>query len=118
MKKKQAFIFVLTAVLLIAACVIAVSAANRADLKAVPAVVYYDQFGNEITVDGLYYNNQGLPVFNAGCYYLDDDGEAVYVGGCRVYYTDATGNLAAGRYCYNADGTIIPLPRRTSRCCR
>lgn len=73
-------------------------------------VQYYDEKGNPITISGLYYSNQGVPMYNAGCYYLDENGEPVYVGGCRAYYYDADGNLVAGNYYYDQNGNAVTRP--------
>lgn len=73
-------------------------------------VNYYDENGNQITINGLYYNSQGQPMFNASCYYLDVDGNPVYVGGCRAYYYDKDGNLVAGNYYYDASGNAVARP--------
>lgn len=73
-------------------------------------VDYYDKNGNRITINGMYYNSQGAPMYNAMCYYLDADGNPVHVGGCRAYYYDTDGNLVPGCYCYDQDGNTIPLP--------
>jgi hypothetical protein len=37
------------------------------------AVLYYDEAGNAININGLYYNSEGYPMYNAGYYYLDAD---------------------------------------------
>lgn len=73
-------------------------------------ITYYDENGNEITINGMYYNSQGCPMYNANCYYLDEDGNPVYVGGCRAYYYDEYGNLVPGNYYYNADGKAVSPP--------
>ncbi len=74
------------------------------------AVEYYDENGNLITIDGLYYNAQGFPCFNAGCYYLDGEGNPVYVGGCRAYCYDINGEFVACRCYYDAEGCAIDPP--------
>lgn len=77
---------------------------------SVNTVKYYDENGNQITVNGLYYNSDNYPMYNAGCYYTDADGNLVYVGGCRVYYYDAEGNLTVGKYYYDANGKAVSRP--------
>ncbi|GHU64565.1 hypothetical protein FACS189418_9100 [Clostridia bacterium] len=81
-----------------------------ASAETTKTVNYYDESGNLITINGMYYNNQGYPMFNANCYYTDANGNPVYVGGCRVYYTDTNGNLTAGNHYYDADGNIVSPP--------
>lgn len=73
-------------------------------------VNYYDENGNQIAVNGLYYNSDGYPMYNASSYYTDADGNSVYVGGCRAYYYDADGNLVAGNYYYNTNGEAVTPP--------
>ena len=104
MKKR---LLTVMALVLIASAILAVTA------LAAPArqTGYYDEQGNRITVSGLYYNRQGHPMFSAGCFYLDANGEPVYVGGCRVYYYDESGNLIPGRFYYDSDGNAVPRPR-------
>ncbi len=74
------------------------------------AVSYYDENGNPITIDGLYYNAQGVPCFNAECYYLDGDGTPVFVGGCQAYCYDVNGDFIPCRYYYNATGEAVNPP--------
>lgn len=77
---------------------------------AAKTIEYYEENGNQITVNGMYYNSQGMPMYNSECYYLDEDGNPVYVGGCRVYYYDEDGNLVPGRCYYDSDGNAVPCP--------
>jgi hypothetical protein len=86
------------------------SAGALAAARAVETVDYYDANGNKITVNGMYYNTQGHPMFNANCQYLDVSGNLVYVGGSRVYYYKADGDFAPGKYYYDADGRAVPRP--------
>jgi len=102
MKKILALVLVL--VMSVASFAVTVSAAT------VKTVNYYDENGNPITVNGLYYNSQGQPMFNASCYYLDANGNPVYVGGCRAFYYGANGTLTAGNYYYDINGTAVPRP--------
>lgn len=74
------------------------------------AVEYYDEQGNQITIQGVYYNSQGQPMFNSSCYYLDTEGNPVYVGGCRIYYYNADGELVAGNYYYDTNGKAVTRP--------
>jgi hypothetical protein len=74
---------------------------------AASSVAYYDKDGNEITVSGMYYDRQGNPMYGPGCYYLDAEGNPVYVGGCRAYYYDAEGNLIEGDVYYDAEGNPV-----------
>jgi len=73
-------------------------------------IIYYDENGNQITVGGMYYNSQGYPMFNAQSYYLDANGNPVYVGGCRAYYYNASGNFTPGSYFYDANGNAVTKP--------
>lgn len=73
-------------------------------------VNYYDENGNAIIIKGMYYNSQGEPMYNARCYYLDENGDPVYVGGCRAYYYDEDGNLVPGNYYYNQNGNAVARP--------
>lgn len=74
------------------------------------AVNYYDEHGNFVTINGMYYNSNGYPMFNASCYYTDANGNPVYVGGCRAYYYNANGDLTAGNYYYDANGNAVNRP--------
>ena len=100
---KKAFTFIL--MLMVAMTMFGVTA-----LAATKTVTYYDEDGNQIIVNGLYYNSQNQPMFNASCYYLDADGSPVYVGGCRVYYYNADGDLTAGNYYYDSNGKAVSRP--------
>lgn len=102
MKRRLAVVFAIAMMLTMLFSVSALAASNP--------IVYYDENGNEITVNGMYYNSQGRPMYNANCYYLDADGNHVYVGGCRAYYYDADGNLVAGNYYYDANGNAVSRP--------
>jgi hypothetical protein len=98
---------VLAAVLVFAAMSVMFSVTAFAEETA---IAYYDESGNPITVNGLYYNNQGVPMYNAGCYYLDENGDPVYVGGCRAYYYDENGVLCPGSCYYDGDGNAVAPP--------
>ena len=100
-----------TAILLLATLISLFSAVSFAAAQTETETArYYDQSGNLITTDGLYYNAQGCPCFNADCYYLDGDENPVYVGGCRAYCYDENGDLIPCRYCYDAEGNAIDPP--------
>ncbi len=86
--------------------------AFAAPLTEPDAVEYYDEDGNNITVDGMYYNGQGLPCFNENCYYYGGDGNPVYVGGCRAYCYDASGDFVPCRYYYDTEGNPVAPPAR------
>ena len=73
-------------------------------------IKYYDEYANEVTVNGLYYNKDGYPMYNADSYYTDAKGNSVYVGGCRAYYYDKNGNLTAGSYYYDTKGKAVTKP--------
>jgi hypothetical protein len=99
------------------AAMIAATAALLFAIFAVPApaaspgsVDYYDEAGRKITLSGLYYDSNGYPMFNAGCYYTDADGAPVYVGGCRAYYAGPDGSFTAGSYYYDAKGNAVAKP--------
>jgi hypothetical protein len=95
---------------LVIAASIGVVPAFAAFAASANEIAYYDESGNSITVNGLYYNSQGCPMYNANCYYLDSDGNPVYVGGCRAYYYNADGDLTAGSYYYDPNGRAVTHP--------
>lgn len=78
MKKK---LMILLAALIVITTLCSVTAFAAGTSK----VSYNDENGNQITVNGLYYNSVGYPMFNASCYYTDANGNLVYVGGVAVY---------------------------------
>jgi hypothetical protein len=98
---------VLAAVLVLAAVSVLLSTVAFAAEKD---IAYYDENGNSVRISGLYYNAQGLPTYDSGCYYLDENGNPVYLGGCRAYYCDEYGNLVPGQYYYDENGNAVAPP--------
>jgi hypothetical protein len=103
MKKLFLFSFIVGFMLLFSTMSFALSA-------EVKTVDYYDVDGNKVVINGMYYNIQGYPMFNASCYYLDAEGNPVFVGGCRAYYNNAKGEIVPGNYYYDAEGNAVQRP--------
>ena len=106
MKKRKKGLAVILAITVVLTVIISVPA-MAANAKTVN---YYDENGNPITINGIYYNSEGYPMFNASSYYLDANGDSVYVGGCRVYYYNQNGDLVAGNYYYDTNGNAVSKP--------
>lgn len=80
------------------------------EAAAAESIKYYDEYGNQVTVNGMYYNNEGYPMFNAKCYYIDENGDFAYVGGMRSYYYDADENFTPCMYYYDVYGNPVEQP--------
>lgn len=104
MKKAKIFAAVVIVILM------SITVFNFITYAAGQQTQYYDRFGNKITIDDMYYDNQGCPMFNENCYYIDTDGNTNYVGDEKVYYRNSRGRLIAAEYYYDTDGNVVPCP--------
>ncbi|MDL2319402.1 hypothetical protein LJC74_10120 [Eubacteriales bacterium OttesenSCG-928-A19] len=106
MKKSLAVILVLTVLLTVISSVATMTPNAK-------TVSYYDENGNPIEINGMYYNNESYPMYNASSYYLDVYDDPAYVGGYRVDYYNQKGDLVAGNYYYDDFGNPVDPPATT-----
>ena len=91
MRKKLSTVIVLVLVMSVAFSMIA--SANYQTQRRL-----FDADGNEVFGGGVYYDENRIPVFGPGCWYLGENGSRTDARGMDAFMRDAEGNLIPAPY--------------------